>query len=165
MATRLPIRLACAGAAALLAAACATSPPAGHSAGWGTWKLNAERSRFNPGPPPRSVTTRFEPSGDGVNWSSERVAADGQRTLARYTARYDGKDYPISGSPSADTISLRRIDSRTTERVNKRDGKIVSVETRRVAADGNSYVTTVTGKTAKGEAIDHVMVFDRQSEP
>lgn len=163
MAIRQPIHLACACAAALLAAACAISPAAEPTAGWGTWKLDTERSRFSPGPPPRSLTTRFEPSGDGVKWSSERVGPDGQRSIAQYTARYDGKDYPISGSPGADTISLRRVDSRTTERVNKRNGKVVSVETRRVAADGDSYVTNVTGKTAKGEAIDHMMWFNRQA--
>jgi hypothetical protein len=46
--------------------------------------------------------------------------------------------------------------------VNKKDGKVVSTETRVVAKDGKSYTTTVKGKTAKGEPIDVRMVFDKQ---
>jgi hypothetical protein len=59
-------------------------------------------------------------------------------------------------------VVLRRIDAFTTERVNKKDGRIVSTETRVVAKDGKSYTTTVKGTTAKGEPIDTRMVFDKQ---
>jgi hypothetical protein len=61
-----------------------------------------------------------------------------------------------------DAVSLRNIDVYTTERVNKKDGKVVSTETRVIAKDGRSYTTTVKGTTAKGEPIDHRMVFDKQ---
>ena len=130
--------------------------------GMGTWKLNAEKSRFNPGPAPKDLTTRFEPSAGGVKWTSERMGADGKPVTAEYTANYDGKQYPVKGSPTADTVVLRRIDPMTTERVNMKDGKIVSTERRVIAKDGKSYTTTVKGTTAKGEPIDIVMVFDKQ---
>ena len=128
----------------------------------GTWKLNVEKSKFNPGPAPTNLTTRFEPAGKGVKWRSERIGADGKPNVAEYTADYDGKDYPIKGSPTADAVSLRRINALTTERVNKKEGKVVTTEVREVAKDGKSYTTTVKGTTAKGEPIDHRMVFDKQ---
>ena len=74
----------------------------------------------------------------------------------------DGEDYPLKGSPVTDAVSLRRINALTTERVNKKEGKVVSTETREVAKDGKSYTTTVKGTTAKGEPIDHRMVFEKQ---
>jgi hypothetical protein len=68
----------------------------------------------------------------------------------------------VKGSPTADAVVLRRIDARTTERVNKKDGKVASTERRVITKDGKSYTTTVKGTTAKGEPIDTVMVFDKQ---
>lgn len=130
--------------------------------GMGTWKLNVEKSTFNPGPPPKALTTTFEPDGSGVKWKSERATADGKAQVATYTAKYDGKDYPITGSPTADAITLKRIDANTTERVNKKGGKAGTTERRVVAADGKSYVTTVTGTTADGKPISHRMVFDKR---
>ena len=129
--------------------------------GMGTWKLNAEKSRFSPGPAPKSLTTRYEPSGKGVKWTAERVGADGKTTMSEFIGNYDGKEYPVK-SPTADAVVLRRIDTHVTERVNKKDGKLVSTERRVVAKDGKSYTTTVKGTTAKGEPIDSVMVFDKQ---
>ena len=125
----------------------------GEAVGVGTWKLNVEKSKFSPGPAPKSLTTKFEPDGKGVKWKVERTAADGQVTVSEFTAQYDGKDYPLKGSTTVDAVSMRRIDPLTTERVNKKDGKVVSTETREVAKDGKSYITTVKGTTAKGEPI------------
>ena len=127
----------------------------------GTWKLNVEKSKFSPGPPPKSITTRFEPAGHAVKWSSERVGPDGKVTTAEYTGVYDGKEYPMKGSANADTVVLRRVGAGTTERINKKDGKVVTTERREVAKDGKSYVTTVKGTTATGDPIDHRMVFDK----
>lgn len=45
-----------------------------------------------------------------------------------YTANYDGKDNPVSGTGApggADTIALKRIDSNTVEATWKKVGKIV----------------------------------------
>jgi hypothetical protein len=128
----------------------------------GTWKLNEAKSTFSPGPAPKDLMTTFSPSGDGVKWRSERAGADGKKAVATFDAKYDGKEYAVVGSPTADKVVLRRIDSRTTERVNMKDGKVTTTERREVAADGRSYVTTVTGTTSTGEPVKNRMVFDRQ---
>lgn len=130
--------------------------------GMGSWKLNAEKSKFSPGPAPRDLTTKFEPSGKAVKWSAQRTGADGKPQTAEFIGYYDGKEYKIAGSPTADAVILRRIDARTTERVNKKDGKVVTTERRVIAKDGKSYTTTVKGTSANGQPVDHRMVFDRQ---
>ena len=130
--------------------------------GDGTWKLDTQKSSFSPGPAPQALTTTFESNGDSVKWKSERTGADGKKAVSTYEAKFDGKDYPIVGSPTADTVTLRRIDARTTERVNKKDGKVVTTERREVAADGRSYTTTITGTTADGTPVNTRLVFDRQ---
>ena len=59
--------------------------------------------------------------------TAEFVNADGTRTTVQYTeANFDGKDYPLTGSQfGADTVSLKRIDRRTTERTDKKGGKVI----------------------------------------
>lgn len=152
------LRSAAVGVALMVTVVSAQETPVG----LGTWKLNVEKSKFSPGPAPKGITTQFEPAGKGVKWTGTRIGGDGKPLASEFTASYDGKDYPLKGSPTADAVALRRIDALTTERVNKKDGKVVSTEIRKVAKDGKSYTTTVKGTTAKGEPIDNLMVFDKQ---
>jgi len=94
----------------------------------GTWKLNVAKSKYSPGPAPQSLTLKVEPSGQGgEKVTAEFVNADGTRTTVQYTeANFDGKDYPLTGSQfGADTVSLKRIDTRTTERTDKKGGKVI----------------------------------------
>lgn len=147
--------------ATLTVSAASVSAQEGAS-GMGTWKLNVEKSKYNPGPAPKSLTAKFEPAGKGVKATTEGVGADGKPTATEYVANWDGKDTPLKGSPVADTTSLRRIDANTTERTDKKDGKVVQTLTRTVAKDGKSFAVAVKGKNAKGEAINHQLLFEKQ---
>jgi hypothetical protein len=89
----------------------------------GTWKLNVAKSKYSPGPVPKSATVTYEVSGDGVKRTGETVTADGQTTSFSYTAQYDGKEYPVTGNPNADTIVLKRINDYTSESTLKKGGK------------------------------------------
>jgi len=129
----------------------------------GTWKLNVAKSKYSPGPAPQSQTLKIEPSGKGEKITSEVVAADGKRTTSTYTANFDGKDYPLSGSAlGADKVSLKRIDARTTERTDKKDGKVIQTLTRVVSQDGKTMTVTTKGTNPEGKAINNVVVFDKQ---
>jgi len=131
-------------------------------AGMGTWKLNVAKSKYSGAPAPKSLTVKFEPAGKGVKLTTEGVSADGKPSATEYTADYDGKDVPIKGSPAADMISLRRIDALTTERTDKKAGKVVQTLTRAIAKDGKSFTVTVKGTNPKGEPINHLLVFEKQ---
>jgi len=117
----------------------------------GTWKLNVAKSKYTPGPPPQSQMLKIEPSGQGEKVTSEVVAADGASTTTVYTANFDGKDYPLTGSPMADMVSLKRIDARTTERTDKKGGTVAQTIRRVVSADGKMMNVTVKGKNAQGQ--------------
>jgi hypothetical protein len=130
--------------------------------GMGTWKLNVAKSKYSPGPAPKSITVKFEPAGKGVKLTTEGVSADGKPNATEYTANYDGKDVPLKGSPVADTVSLRRIDARTTERTDKKAGKVVQTLTRTIAKDGKSFTVVTKGTNPKGEPINNMTVFEKQ---
>jgi hypothetical protein len=146
----------------LSALAVSTAAFAQTDPGMGAWKLNAEKSTFKPGPPLQGLKTSFEAAAPGVKWRSERMGPDGKVVTSSFSGAYDGKQYPVTGSPTADAVVLRRIDALTTERVNMKGGKVVTTERRVVAGDGKSYTTTVKGINANGDPIDNIMVFDRQ---
>jgi hypothetical protein len=128
----------------------------------GTWKLNVAKSTYNPGPAPKSATMAYEASGDGVKRTGQTVAADGQTTSFSYTAQYDGKDYPISNNPNADTIALKRINEYTSEATLKKGGKMTTTARRVVSKDGKTLTLTLKGTNAQGQAVNNVSVYERQ---
>ena len=131
-------------------------------AGIGTWKLNVEKSKFNPGPAPKNVTMTYEQSGNGVKRSGETVTADGKTTSWGYTAQYDGKDYPVEGNANADAIALKQVNDRTVEATIKKGGKVVTHARRVVSADGKRMTLTIKGMNELGQKVDNVQVYDKQ---
>ena len=127
----------------------------------GTWKLNVAKSQYNPGPPIQSLTVKVEPAGQGGKVSTEGVSADGTRTATQYTANFDGKDYPLTGSPAADAVALKRIDARTTERTDKKAGTVAQTLRRVVSQDGKTMTVTVKGKDAQGQDMNNVLLFEK----
>lgn len=128
----------------------------------GTWELNVAKSRFDPGPPPRSQTRTYESDGQTVRMTSKGVNAEGKVTEVEYTASYDGKDAAMKGSPIADTISLKRIDDATTEATLKKGGKVVSTSTRVISKDGKEMTITTSGINERGQPIKSELVFERK---
>jgi len=128
----------------------------------GTWELNLTKSKYDPGPAPRNQTRTYEVAGDTMKYTAKGIDAAGKPTLVEHKANYDGKDYPITGSPDADTISLKRIDGSTSEATLKKAGKVVTVNTRVVSKDGKVMTVTGKGTNAKGEKVNNVLVFDKR---
>jgi len=128
----------------------------------GTWKLNVAKSKYSPGPAPQSLTMKIEAAGEGEKATTEGVNAAGTATMTQYTANVDGKDYAMTGSQNADTVSLKRIDARTMERTDKKGEKVVATSTRVVSEDGKTMTVTTKGTNAQGQAVDNVSVWEKQ---
>ena len=129
----------------------------------GTWKLNLAKSKYKPGPGPKSLTVKYEANGDGIKATSEGVNPEGQPIATQYAASYDGQETPVTGTGAPyDMIALKRIDASTVELTTKKDGKVVSKGKRVVSKDGKVMTVTTTGTNAKGEPTNNVMVYDKQ---
>jgi hypothetical protein len=128
----------------------------------GTWKLNVAKSRYDPGPSPKTQILTYEAAGLGVRVTSQTVDAQGQSTLIQYSASYDGKDYLVSGGQDFDTTALRRIDAFTVEGIRKSGGKVVQTFTRVVSQDRRVLTITTKGTNAKRQSIDNVVIYERQ---
>src|ERR1700738_2328483 len=108
----------------------------------------------------RRANMRFR--GDTVKQTLEGMDASGKPTHVTFTAHYAGQDYPVSGNPDADTISVKRTDKYSAKSVLKKDGKPTLTTMRHVSKDGRTLTMAATGRDAKGEKVDNVLVFDRQ---
>ena len=127
----------------------------------GTWTLNVAKSKYSPGMPPKAQTTKLETLKDGIREIVDRVNADGSKTHWDFTAKFDGKDYPITGDPDRDMASVKKVDDYTLEVVNKKAGKVTTSMKLVVAKDGKSRTNTVTGKTSTGVDINNILFFDK----
>ena len=131
----------------------------------GTWKLNVAKSKFGPAAAPKSVTRTVVAQGDGAKYTFERVNADGTTSVYSFTAHYDGKDYPVTGTGmpgGADSIAGTRINSHRVESVLKKNGKQVGTSVSEVSADGKTTTIKAKGKNPDGSAYETESVYDKQ---
>ena len=128
----------------------------------GTWKLNAAKSKYDPGPMPKSNTITITSTGSSYHVIAKGEDAKGVPTSIDYMATFDGKDSPVKGAPAYDTTSLKRVDANTTEQTRKKEGKMVQTATRKISADGKTMTVTTRGKDEAGRTLNTVAVYDRQ---
>ena len=92
----------------------------------GTWKLNVVKSKFDPGPPPKSITLKYESTGPNtVKRIQDIVRANGEPNHDEISYTFDGKEYPVANSQASDALMTRHIDAYTTELIFKKGGKLV----------------------------------------
>jgi len=104
----------------------------------------------------------YEVAGDNVKVTVDGVDADGKPTHNEWTDKFDNKDYPVTGDPTQDMRSYRRIDDHNLEMTVKKSGKVTMTGRLVISADGKSRTVTITGTDAKGEKFTNTAVYDKQ---
>lgn len=129
----------------------------------GTWKLNTEKSKITPSPTAiKTLTMTREAADGGVTVTTIGTRADGQPIKGSYTAKFDGKPYPTTGTPY-DTIMLKQVDADTfTTHTKKSDGKYDVMGELKVSKDGKTLTSTTRGKNAEGKALHNHLVYEKQ---
>jgi hypothetical protein len=128
----------------------------------GTWKMNPAKSKYSPGPAPKSNTVKIDSDADNIKLSADGIDAAGNPTHVEYTAKFDGKDYQITGVPNADTIALERPAPGTIRSTLKKGDQVVMTVTSVISKDGKTRTSTFKGKDAQGQDVNNVVVYDKQ---
>lgn len=128
----------------------------------GTWSLNLEKSKFNPGPLPKSKTRVYEVTGLQEKMIATTIDAAGKESVQKFTANRDGKDYPFEGWAIADTVSFTPVDTFTAHYTMKKAGVVVVTGTRAVSKDGKIMTFPVKFTTPTGVVVDNLEVFDKK---
>jgi hypothetical protein len=127
----------------------------------GVWKLNLSKSTL-PALVPRSQTVHIEANAGSIRIREEIVNDKGERTVVSVTAKFDGRGYPVTGSPFADAVAYQRVDRNTIKGSAKKGGKVVSHEAAVISKDGKTMTTTYAATDPSGEPITAIAVFEKQ---
>jgi hypothetical protein len=126
----------------------------------GAWELNLAKSTFTNVPAPKSETRTYEVTGQQVKMTAERINAKGEPVLYGYTANLDGKDYPYTGNPIHDAISITPVDALTSNYTLK--GKVGGTGTRAISKDGKTMTISFKGTDPKGQTLEIAYFFDKR---
>ena len=130
----------------------------------GTWKRNVAKSKSTPPGtnPITSLTMVREASDGGLKSASTGQRKDGTAINSSYTAKYDGKEYPVTGLPW-DTTSIKQIDANTLTAENKKTGGKYHTTGRIVISkDGKTMTFTTKGTDADGKPAKTKIVYEKQ---
>src|SRR5262245_43548244 len=128
----------------------------------GTWKLNVAKSKYKFGAPPQNQMRVYEPNGDRVKDTRKTTYANGRSTIVEYVADYDSVEYPVTGSPDADSIALKKVAPRTAEAVLSHAGQVMATVRRIISEDGKTMTMAYQG-TLLGERADYIAVYEKQN--
>jgi len=104
----------------------------------GSWRVNKINESEN------GLTTTYKGNGNELTMSTP--------TGESYTAKLDGKDYPVKGAYGWTSVSLKQINDHTIEETDKRDGTVTDVSKMTVSPDGKTMTVVdnskLTGRTS-----------------
>ena len=126
----------------------------------GTWKLNESRSKLNP-EAGKNLTVVYAPASDGIKVTVDGVDKDGKPTHNEWTGKFNGTDYPVTGDPTSDMRSYKRIDAHTLMLTIKKGGKVTSSGRVVVSHDGKSRTVSLTGTDSSGKKVRSTAVYDK----
>lgn len=149
---------------ALIAVAITTVAAFGADNTLGTWKVDVAKSKYTPAPMPiKSLNVTREASDGGVKQTTTGERTDGTKIDASYTAKYDGKEVPVSGNSQYDTIAITQVNANTLTDERKKTGGKYKATGRTVVSNGGKTMTSTTkGTNADGKAFTQVLVLDKQ---
>jgi len=130
----------------------------------GTWKLNVAKSKYTPGPAPKSLTRTVESQGDKMKFTFAGVPADGIAVTYTFTVTLDGKDYPITGSGApggADTMAVKQLSPTSSEATLKKAGEPILISKVTVSNDGKITTIVMTSVPGTG-SVNNTAVYDKQ---
>src|SRR5712691_7115363 len=136
-------------------AVCCASPQ------MGTWKLNEAKSKLATGMAKNNTVT-YEAAGGNVKVTVDDTDPDGKPTHNEWTGKFDGKDYPVTGDPTSDARSYKKVDDRTLELTVKKDGKVTASGRIVVSADGKTRTVTTSGTDPEGKKFKSTSAYDKQ---
>src|SRR6185436_19156716 len=124
----------------------------------GTWKLNEAKSKFAPGAG-KNTTVVYEAAGDSIKVTVDGVDGSGNPNHSEWTGKFDGKFYAVTGDPTSDQRSYRKINNHTLALTAKKDGKVSL--TGRIVVSANGRTRTVTSRAA-GSKVSTRAVYDKE---
>ena len=127
----------------------------------GTWQLDEAKSKLAPGAAKNS-TVVYEAAGDNVKVTVDGTDRNGQPAHNEWTGKFDNREYPLTGDPTADSRTYRRANYNTLAFTNKKGGKVTLSGRIVLSTDGKTRTVTTSVTDAKGKIVKGVAVYNKQ---
>ena len=132
----------------------------------GRWTLNVAKSQFKTSAAPKTQIVTIVPDGkDGVKVTADVMRTNGAKAAFSYAGQYDGKENPRietgDGAVQGQTVTLKRLDNRTIERITYMKGKKLVIEKWAISPDGKTRTVTQSGVGPDGKPVDNVLVYEK----
>jgi hypothetical protein len=129
----------------------------------GTWVLNLSKSNIpSQHPILKSQIAHVVVGATDFETTQETTLESGDRFNIHAKAKFDGKDYPITGIPGAYSAAYQRVDKNTIKAVVKMDGKVVVQETGVISPDGMSLAVICYITDATGNQLTVIAVYEKK---
>ncbi len=127
----------------------------------GDWKLNREKSKFDPNHRPSSASMHWERTSEGYRITAEGTMGDGKVVKERpATFILDGAEHDSPDMPGLSAVMMRPADN-MIEVESKKGGSIIGKATYVVSGDGTTLTASVSGIDAEQRSFHTVLVWDR----
>ena len=127
----------------------------------GSWKLNESKSKI-PAGAPKNMSVVYTAEGDQYKCVIDGVDGAGKPSHNEWVGKFDGKDYAVTGDPTADTRAVKMVKENHYAITNKKDGKATLTGTAEVSADGKTRTLVIHSSDASGKKISATFVYDKQ---
>ena len=107
----------------------------------GQWRLDVSKSKYSPGPGPKSETRTYQLTPEGIRAVIVRTHRDGRVETIEYDADYDSVNHVI-GTPDYDALQLKRINAFVSEATLSHAGKQFGTARREISRDGMTMIIT-----------------------
>jgi hypothetical protein len=145
---------------ALTLALCFAGTAFAQNANMGTWKLNEAKSKV-PAGYMKNTTVVYVMDGDNIKVTTDGTDAKGNPMHTAWAGKFDGKDYPLTGDPTADSRTYTQVNDHTLRLSNNMGGKPVTTGTVTIAPDGKTRTLKISGTDKDGKKVSSTAVYDK----
>lgn len=142
--------------------ALATVAYAAENPNMGTWKLNEAKSKIPAGVAKNTTVVYSAAANDMIKVTTDGVDGSGKAAHSEWIGKFDGKPYPVTGSPAVDARAVTAKGDRTLEIDNMKGGKSVGTGKVELAKDGKSRTLETDNADAAGKKVHAKFVYDKQ---
>jgi hypothetical protein len=128
----------------------------------GTWVLNVAKSKYTPGPTPKSQRRTYDMHPEGIKTTIVTVFPDGKSTTVEFVAGYDSMEHPVTGSAGSDMIRMKKISDETAEAILSHAGTVIGVARRVISRDGKTMTISYQGKDSRDNLVKSESLYEKQ---
>ena len=127
----------------------------------GTWKLNAAKSKYKAGMPPKEQTVTFSEEGSDLHVMVKGTSSDGQAISMHFAVPATGGTGKIIESPY-DGVSSKNFNPNERQTTFTKGGKTAYTARAKRSTDGKTMTVAVKGTNPAGQTVAGTNFYEKE---